>query len=169
MTQVSLFSDNDWASGAVFSPDRVHRYLLWRRWAEGAPLLWIMLNPSTADAHDLDPTLRRCIDYAKRWGFPAIEVANLYAFMSPEPAALRHASDPKGEANLRYLDEAIARSAKVILGWGHHAKKVDIPPVLEILQRHGRTPYCLGVTNAGAPLHPLYLKKDLQPVIWKAA
>jgi hypothetical protein len=86
-------------SEAVFSPDRAYRYLLIRRWALGGPTMtMIMLNPSTADAHADDPTIRRCVSLARREGCAALEVVNLFALRSPYPKALLAAADPAGQA-----------------------------------------------------------------------
>ena len=164
--QRSLFSDDD-AQGAFFDETRTYRYRLWRRWNEGPAIVWIMLNPSTADETVLDPTLRRCLDYSTRWGYPAMEILNLYAYRSTEPAVLPKLKDPVGADNLRHIEDVVKDGSLIVLvAWGQHARPEAIAPVLKILQRHDRFPHCLKITKDGHPWHPLYLSKWLEPELW---
>src|SRR4051812_16093160 len=141
---------------ALFSPDRTYRYLLTRTWAEGPTILWLMLNPSTADAERDDPTIRRCIAFSRRFGFARLEVANLYALRTPPPSALRAHPSPVGPDTDAHLAAAAARADTILAAWGHfpfarpHAREVLalLPP--DRLR-------CLGLTRSGAPRHPLYL------------
>lgn len=147
---------------AVFSDDRVYRYRLTRTLdtAPGPRCLFIMLNPSTADAFVLDPTVRRCINFARREGCSTLEVVNLFALRSTDPRALYEHDDPVGPDNLIQILEATERADIVVAAWGHHAAKMaqtvsnpeawldEIPMV------------CLGKTKAGAPRHPLYVHSD---------
>ncbi len=165
MTQGSLFDDEE-STGALFDDQRKYRYLLWRRWSKGPALLWIMLNPSTADETELDPTLRRCLDFTLRWGYPAMEIGNLYAYRSTEPKVLPTIPDPVGAENHAHLEKAIARAAKVVVGWGTNAKKDAIAPVLEIFERLDVQPYALKISVEGYPCHPLYLPKRLALIPW---
>jgi hypothetical protein len=88
---------------AVLSDCGTYRYVLTRRWVEGPLLGWVMLNPSTADAERDDPTIRRCMGFARTWGFAGIIVRNLYAARSSSPAALWSHPEPGGPANDQYL------------------------------------------------------------------
>lgn len=147
---------------AVLSDDGLYRYILSRRWDAGRELGFIMLNPSTADAEVDDPTIRRCIGFAERWGYGGIAVANLFALRSTNPAALKAAPDPVGPINEEWISALVRESDLCIAAWGAHAfagaraKKVS--------ERFGDQLSCLGVTKAGHPKHPLYLRADTQPV-----
>lgn len=151
-------------AGATFDETRTYRYTLWRSWASGGTVCWVMLNPSTADENVLDPTLRRCKDYSDRWGFGRMTVANLYALRSTDPKALWRHDDPVGPGN----DEAIlnlARSADLVMvGWGTNAKPERAEAVLGLIREAGKEPRCLKITSRGFPNHPLYLPKKLAPI-----
>lgn len=167
MSQQSLFVTSSDLAGAVFDESRTYRYLLWRRWGEGPGVLWIMLNPSTADEHVLDPTLRRCLDYTKRWGFGEMVVANLYALRSTDPKELWRVDDPVGPDNLHHIEKAVRDSGRVIVGWGSNAKPDAVAAVVEIFQRLEVQPYCLRLSpKTGQPWHPLYLPKSSAPIPW---
>ena len=99
-----------------------YRYRLGRLWDESLPVcLWIMLNPSKADAKKDDRTIRRCIDYAKRWSFGGILVGNLFALRSPYPERLYQAEDPVGPKNDRRLRAMLNKADLVVCGWGAHS------------------------------------------------
>jgi hypothetical protein len=174
---------------ARFDGSGAYRYHLRRTWGNAHPLLYtfqrapqitdperavafLMLNPSTADAEVLDPTVRRCIDYAFRWGYGALEVVNLFALRSPHPRDLYAAADPVGAAN----DEAILATASevdlVVCAWGAHGAFRDrAAEVLAMLRRNGygdRLAY-LTLTQAGHPGHPLYLRKSIEPTRFESA
>lgn len=152
---------------AEISPDGRYRYSLDRRWEDGPKVTWVMLNPSTADADVDDPTLRRCIAFSQAHGFGALEVVNLFALRSSDPAALLTADDPVGPDNDRALDRA-AFADRLVYGWG--AWLTNLPrrdrarlPAMDyamedrLLWFNSTPPLCLGRTRAGAPRHPLYL------------
>lgn len=106
---------------AQFSPCAKYRYLLTREGLGGTgTCLFIMLNPSTADAMVDDATIRRCSGFAQRWGYARLEVANIYAYRSTDPRALRDLADPVGPENDQYIAEAVARADKVVCAWGAH-------------------------------------------------
>lgn len=138
-----------WADGR-------YRYLLWRRWAEADSLLFVMLNPSTADAERDDPTIRRCIGFARAWGFGGVEVVNLFAWRATLPRQLAAAKDPVGRHNDAAILEAVARSRAVIAAWGVHGalrgRDAQVARLLAATRLR-----CLGVTRDGAPRHPLYV------------
>ncbi|GCL64357.1 DUF1643 domain-containing protein [Pseudaquabacterium pictum] len=106
---------------AIVSECKRFRYVLGRRWGAGQPLLFVMLNPSTADDKKDDPTIRRCIAFAHAHGFPAFEVVNLFAFRTPKPAALKQAGWPVGPHNDTQIAEAASNAAAICLAWGAQA------------------------------------------------
>ncbi len=145
--------------------DGPYRYLLWRRWADAASVLFVMLNPSTADALRDDPTIRRCLGYARAWGFGAVEVVNLFAWRATDPRELRRAGDPVGPGNDRVIAEAAARNHAVIAAWGLHGALLDRGSrVAALLAPFGAR--CLGATAAGMPRHPLYLRATAATTSW---
>lgn len=156
--------------GAVISDDGLYRYRLTRRWnRELMNLPFIMLNPSTADATDDDPTIRRCVGFARTWGFGGISVHNLYAFRATKPADLwAHDGDIVGPDNDRRLRNLLewARLAKVpvVAAWGAHAKPFRVHQ-LKAMPGAAEVLHCLGRTKDGAPRHPLYLPADAELVL----
>jgi hypothetical protein len=155
------------AGGAVFGgPDNRYRYSLDRFFpAEHAEsVCFVMLNPSTADATTNDPTIRRCIGFARSWGFSKLQVVNLFAFRATDPRALRTARDPVGPENGFWIRQAIRRAHTTVCAWGawphltpaHTTPVLDAPGVL----------WCLGRTKGGAPRHPLYVAADTTLVPW---
>lgn len=154
-------------SGAIISPCGQFRYRLWRRWSSNVnPITFIMLNPSTADAEQDDPTIRKCIGFAKRLGQGAIEVVNLYAYRATKPAELKAAGWPKGPENDRHILDACKDSRDaVICAWGANARGMDRPrAVLDLLRTSGIRPMALALTDDGIPRHPLYIPYDAAPV-----
>jgi hypothetical protein len=146
---------------AILSEDNLYRYQLSRIWDESKPLiLFIMLNPSTADADADDPTIRRVIRFATSWGYGGVYVANLYAFRSTDPKALKHADDPIGKENISYITHLIGMADKVVYAWGNNQKE---PTWLSELVQ---TPYYIDLSKNGIPKHPLYLKSDLCPKVY---
>lgn len=149
-------------SGAVFSADEVYRYELWRRWAAGPELGFGMLNPSTAGAFENDPTIRKCIGFAKRLGFGGLRVANMFGARATDPKALRTFTDPVGPENDAAIVRVFQGAQTCIVAWG--ASDVGggliaarIHTVLDLLARHEIQPHCLGRSKDGHPRHPLML------------
>ncbi len=150
-------------SGATFDVTGTYRYTLWRRWSqEGLQLAFIMLNPGTADAERNDPTIRRCIDFARTWGYGALEIVNLFAYRTSHPTNLYKIEDPIGTENDRYLLQAVERCADLVLAWGIHGTFLERDrAVLNLISQYKtKTFNCLGVTKDGYPCHPLYVKKQ---------
>ncbi|KKM80047.1 hypothetical protein LCGC14_1343720 [marine sediment metagenome] len=150
---------------AVLSPCGRYRYSLTREFFMGAGrVLFVMLNPSTADAETDDPTIRRCIGFARRWGFRRLDVGNLFAWRATNPKEIRQVSDPVGPENdrrLMYLSEC---ADAVIAAWGTHgAYRNRDSDVLALLA--GKVEH-LGLTKQGHPKHPLYLRNDVARVGW---
>lgn len=163
-------------SGALI--EGAYRYHLYRIVADHPKrCAFVMLNPSTADAEVDDPTIRRCKDFARRWGFGAMEVANVYAYRTSSPAELFAAQargeDIIGPENHNWL--AFAGSAqRVVLAWGKHAEPEAWGNALGIIQVNSRLPLrgyapllCLGVNKDGSPRHPLYVPASFEPVPWE--
>ena len=122
-----------------------------------------MLNPSTADERRDDPTIRRCVGFARRWGFGGVEIVNLFALRASDPRVLRRAGDPVGAANDRHIARAAARATLVVLAWGACGRLRGRSA--EIRARLSRpAPRCLGLTRSGEPRHPLYLRADARLV-----
>lgn len=145
---------------AILSECGRHRYLLTRRWTEGPTATFIMLNPSTADALVDDPTIRRCIGFARREGCGGLAVANLYSLRATDPDDLvRVANDRNGPKAAHYLSAAIrGADGPVIYAWGSHPLAHGYGIFLR--ETFGGRPMCLGMTKGGAPRHPLYLRAD---------
>lgn len=150
------------AAGADFSQDGKYRYTLWRIWDRSKPMvLFILLNPSTADEIKLDPTLTRCNSFAQQWGYGGMLVGNLFALRSTNPKALYKAKDPIGPENDRKLQELIGMAAITVVGWGTHGNFMDRGKKVLAMVKH---PYCLDYNINGSPKHPLYLRGDMVPV-----
>lgn len=157
------------AGGALFSPCLRWRYALTRVWDESLPHInFLLLNPSTATAQVNDPTVERCQRRAYQQGYGGLCVTNLFAWRSTDPGALRHVSDPVGSDNDRVIIECALAAQQVVCGWGNHgaiAGRSEI--VLGLLARAGVRPYCLAITRAGQPRHPLYVSYDRQPFLFR--
>jgi len=146
-----------------------YRYELARCWDPCAPpLTFIMLNPSTADASADDPTIRRCMGFARREGLGGIVVVNLYAYRATFPVDMLAAADPVGSANDAHLVAALAsarrQDAPVVAAWGAKANPDRVRQVCALEGFEGVL--CLGVTNAGHPRHPLYVPADTPFTPW---
>lgn len=155
-------------AGAVFSRCRRWRYLLWRRWDESRPVAnFLMLNPSTADEHKLDPSCTRARNYAGRWGFGALVITNIFAWRSTDPKALVLVENPVGRANDAAIVKAAREARLVVCAWGNHGAHLDrSEAVLELLRRTGIRTHVLRLNGAGHPAHPLYLPASLNPKPW---
>lgn len=155
---------------AVLSDCGRYRYRLGREWADGPTAVFVMLNPSTADALRDDPTIRRCIGYAQRWGCGALMVANLYAWRATDPADLWTTEDSVGPENDAHLCAAVTIAAEsggpLVAAWGANARQDRIDAVLALPGMDRLA--ALAVTKSGQPRHPLYLKADLSPQPWTA-
>lgn len=152
---------------ATFSECEKYRYTLGRRWeTAGERVCFCLLNPSTADATKLDPTLTRCHRYAIRWGFHAMDVVNIFGLRSTDPKGLKLVDDPVGPDNDRHIARLAKAADLVIVGWGTHGAMNDRhQEVLEVLKSVCQ-PHCLAITKHGFPKHPLYLRGDLDPVVF---
>ncbi|MGW2384339.1 DUF1643 domain-containing protein [Streptomyces sp. NPDC001658] len=166
---VHVDQQEDLAGGlaaAVFDQNRTYRYLLTRIWDPAVPpVVFVMLNPSTADALTNDPTITRLVHpksgFARRLGAGGIVVVNLFALRSTDPRALRHHQDPVGPLNDAFIRQATDRASVVVAAWGaagvEHGRSTDV--VRALTARRVRL-QCLGQTSTGQPRHPLYLPGD---------
>lgn len=158
---------------ARFSDCLLYRYTLSRVWcAEEPTVLFVMLNPSTADAEKFDPTVRRCFNYAKAWGYGTMRVGNLFAYRATKPKDLidahRREVDVIGPEN----DEAIRSMAKmsdlILCAWG--AKDFSVKRAEAVKAILAEYPlHCLRETHLRHPVHPLYQSKHLKPKLLRAA
>ena len=152
-------------SGAEISDCQRYRYALWRRWADGPAVLFVMLNPSTADARSDDPTIRRCIGFARSWDYAAVLVANLFALRTPHPSRLLRARSPIGPDNDAWLRRLQSAAGLTVAAWGNHGRhrrrSEKIRPLLAQVS-------VLGLTQLGEPRHPLYVRADTRPQAWLA-
>lgn len=153
---------------AVLSECGLYRYRLSRSWGFGPKLGFLMLNPSTADAAIDDPTIRRCIAYAKAWDYGGLEVVNLFAFRATDPKDLIDSAEAGipvvGHDNDRHIQECFGRVEGMIAAWGAHpfAQK----RACQVREMLPGPLYYLRLTKDGHPGHPLYLPKDLTPTKW---
>ena len=158
------------ASGATFSPCRRWRYLLWRRWDAATPAAnFLMLNPSTADQFQLDPSCTRARNYAERWGYGAVVVTNVFAWRATDPDDMKATKNPVGRGNNAAIVRAARVAGIVVCAWGNHGAHLGrSAAVVEMLERKGITLHVLRVNDSGEPAHPLYLPASLAPRRWKA-
>lgn len=146
--------------GAYISEDGRYRYKLWRIWDESKPkILFIMLNPSTADANEDDPTIRRVKEFAKSWGYGGILIGNVYAIRATDPKQIKEAENPCGAVNKMCLHEMAKQAKTIVFAWGAYNFEVTGKPNLPetILLKNV---WCLGKNKDGSPKHPLYLAKN---------
>lgn len=142
------------AAGAIFDVSDAYRYLLWRRWDSGLPwMTFVMLNPSSADSERLDPTIRRCLGFAKQWTFGGALVVNLFGYRSASPRSLRTVADPIGPENRRFVEFACRHAGHVVAAWGNPPRSVGCGSRDQLPTGM----CCLGLTAQREPKHPLYV------------
>lgn len=174
MHQPSLFADQPQPSdpsdtlasmkrSASLSPCRLYRYELWRVWGAGPFVMFIGLNPSTADETNDDPTIRRCVAFARAWGYSGLCMTNLFAFRATDPSDMRAAKDPIGPLNDLTLQTVASTASVVVAAWGaggtHLARDREVRSAIPNLTY-------LRLTKDGHPGHPLYLPGNLLPRAW---
>ena len=165
-----MFTRPDSTGGATFSQCMQYRYKLWRKFKEGADtVLFIMLNPSTADEMKNDPTVERCERRAKSMKFAEMVVCNIFALRSTSPKALSNIDfSPVGEDNDNAILTEASKAKLVICAWGTHGKINGRGKyVRSILLSNSVDLHVLATSKSGEPKHPLYLRNDLQPIPWK--
>lgn len=146
----------------IFSPCRTYRYALWREWIGGEGYaMFVGLNPSTADETEDDPTIRRCIGFAKAWGYAGLCMTNLFAYRATKRADMLAATEPVGQDNNTHLIANATEAGVIVAAWGangaYRGRDVEVRSLLPAL-------HCLQLTKGGHPGHPLYLPKTLLPV-----
>lgn len=155
-------------SSAVFSPCRKYRYELWRHWQQPEPsyVMFIGLNPSTADETTDDPTIRRCIQFAKDWGYASLCMTNLFAYRATQPKDMKAVDDPVGPENDSTLKRLAEGAGIIVAAWGTHGthrnRDYDVKKSMAHLSY-------LRLTKDGHPSHPLYLPASLVPQPWSAS
>jgi len=163
------------AAGAAVSPDGKHRYHLWRLLtceAVSAPrsLCWVMLNPSTADALVDDPTIRKCMGFARRWHFNRIDVVNLFSFRATSPKVLKAEGFPNGPDADWQLQAVFGLTfvREVVVAWGTQARhrRQRVAQVVRFLEDANLQPLALRLNTDGSPQHPLYVPYDTPPRAW---
>jgi len=162
---------------AIISPCQRYRYELrrpvavvrgvWDRRPANGPVLFLMLNPSTANATLNDPTIRRCIGFAQDWRHDELVVGNLYAFRATDPKDLWKNEAPAGPDNDTHLREMVKECRKVVCAWGTNAMPGRVRDVVTIIREMDGKMLCLGVTKHGHPRHPLYLPKTAELMPWE--
>lgn len=160
-----LFDADPIRRWATFSEDRCYRYSLAREWSDGSEstgrVTFIGLNPSTADETEDDPTIRRCIRFAKDWGYGGVRMVNLFAWRATDPRELAQVEDPVGVGNDEILRTLDTLSTLIVAAWGAHPMAVErakvVVPMLPSFT-------VLGLTAEGHPRHPLYMKASCRPL-----
>ena len=155
---------------AVISPCGTYRYRLDREWEGGfhGNAVWVMLNPSTADADTDDRTISRCIDFSQAWGLASLTVVNVFALRSTDPKALAKHPDPVGPCNVEHVHIAIEDAAVVIAAWGQSRPRnygLTVHRMGKLLAGT-RKAHHLGLTVTGQPMHPLYRPADTPLMPW---
>lgn len=156
-------------SSAVISEDQRYRYSLARSWqGDGERVLFIMLNPSVADAEQDDPTILRCCSFAKLWGYRHLEVVNLFAFRSTDPKRMYQEPDPVGPRNDDFIYGHAKSADRIFVAWGKLpvaavSREAKVLGLLEEFEL-----WCVGRTKEGFPRHPLYVARLTIPTVWRS-
>jgi hypothetical protein len=168
--EAAIMTAGGGAVSAIISDCGLYRYALHRPVGRTEPgdVLWVMLNPSTADATTDDPTIKRCIGFTRAWGYDSFSVGNIYGYRSTDPAVLKDLPEAMtvGEDNEKNL-AALSFAAKlVICAWGTKASHRRVMRVIHTLRLHHEQLYALRITKDGHPAHPLYLPGNLLPTFF---
>lgn len=149
-----------------------YRYRLTRTWKADKPyVLFVLMNPSTADPNSDDPTIAKCCRFAKAWGFGGMVAANTFAYRCTDQKRLTETLDPIGPDNDKHIMDMAKKAGIVVFAYGkpRHRQLRSRGAVLAriLIEKAGITPHILRLGKDGTPCHPLYLPKTLKPVIWK--
>jgi hypothetical protein len=158
---------------AIISECGLYRYRLERQFGDGPTMLFVMVNPSTADAEKDDQTIRKCIGFAKRAGYGRILVGNKFAFRSTDVSLLRAASDPVGPENDVHLDVLMSQADRVVVAWGQLAKLPETlrnrwKDIVRLADSRGRALHAFGVNADKHPKHPQMTGYDVPLMPWDA-
>lgn len=161
-------------SGAIFDVAEKYRYLLWRNFTPTpkSRVLFVMLNPSTADHSDSDPTMTKCVGFAKRWEFESMQIVNLFALRSTDPRALRKRplDEIVGPHNDVMIHKAANDSDRIVVAWGANARLLGplrAEHVIEMLLGCRPKIWSVRLTSKGDPEHPLYVPYEAEPVVYR--
>jgi hypothetical protein len=159
-------------TGATISECGQYRYRLWRVWDECLPVMvFVMQNPSTADADADDPTIRKCIGFAKKHGYGGISVRNVFALRATDERELFTHRDPVGPLNPDHLMAARSESmlTRLVVAWGNRLGGKRFRSAYDSAKVICQTlrPYCLGMNKSGEPKHPLFVPYSAELVEWK--
>lgn len=157
---------------AIISSCGQYRYKLTRPGdltATRGPAVFIMINPSYADAERDDRTIGRCRSFARDWGCDGIIVGNMYGLISSDPDVLWTHPDPVGPENDAHLVEIIRGAGEIVCAWGADARADRVAAVVAVLAAAGARLRCLGITKSGAPRHPLYIAASQKLIDWAPA
>ena len=168
MNTATLFEEPV-SKSAFISDCGAYRYWLRRDWSAAKwpaihpdVLVFVMLNPSTADAELDDPTIRRCVGFAKREECAGVAVINLYAGRATEPDNLFRMDDPSGPENVNWWHTWLRPNTnKIVCAWGADSRaRPQARKFLKLAAEYGGALWCLGLSKDGSPRHPLYLRAD---------
>ena len=154
-------------SGAVFDQHRAYRFVLWRFWDDRPRILFVGLNPSTANELEEDPTVGRLADFAERWAYGGFYLCNVFGQVTPYPTELSlgralHA------ANIPAIQMANKLTVASVVMWGDNIQKVENGrSVAEHVKNLVAPSFCFGFTQKGNPKHPLYLNSETELVEYK--
>lgn len=158
--------DNNMIKSALLSDCQKYRYSLTRIWDESLPkIMFIMLNPSTADGTQDDPTIRRCISFAKQYGYGGLYVCNIFAYRATNPKELLKIHNPFGDQNIFITRQLADEVETIVCAWGN---KEIINKLLKGNEPYLLLQYCtnklhyIDISKDGIPKHPLYLKSSLK-------
>ena len=153
---------------AIISNCGKYRHWLIRSWDDSKDMCcFIMLNPSTADADNDDPTIRRCISFSKKWGFGGFCVVNLFDLRTPKPSVLFESENPCSDRADYFIEQALNEFSQIIPAWGNHGIYQERSQEVNWMIGHSflaEPARCLGFNKSGEPKHPLYVKLE-QPLI----
>lgn len=166
--KASHFVSDGWVGSATFSHCERYRYTLARSWDKSKPVVCFCgLNPSTADAKQDDPTVRREIAFAKAWGYGGLVKVNAYALRSTDPKGLWKVDDPYGPDNIATISEWSRKADLFVAAWGVNIKPDQAWKLSTLFVLNRVRVHALKLTKGGFPAHPLYLPKTLQPRLWE--